>query len=107
MTPNERAKFRALKAELDGERQLADHLAEALTYGGVGNAMQALLHHEIARRGKHHKTQPVKYRKATRDLGSGQHVEWKGFNCEPFRRIEFEGENLWIQPPTDSQEDSE
>ena len=104
MTPQERAKFRALKSELEGERQLADHLAEALTFGGIGNAMQALLHHEIARRGKDHARKPIKYRKASRHVGNNQHVEWKGFNCEPFRRLEFEGEGIWVQHPIDPEE---
>jgi hypothetical protein len=105
MTPNERAKFRALKAELEGERQLADHLAEALTYGGIGNAMQALLHHEIARNGIAHRARPIRYRKATRDVGNGQHVEWKGFDCSPFQRFQpneltGDGGSFWYQGPT-------
>jgi hypothetical protein len=104
MTPKERATMRRLKAQLEGERQLADHLAEALTHGGVGNAMQALLHHEIARNGVNHIRKDAKNRQATRDLGNGQSIQWKGFDCSPFRKIEFDGENIWVQRP---QEDDE
>lgn len=106
MTPKERAAMRRLKAQLEGERQLADHLAEALTHGGVGNAMQALLHHEIARNGVQHIRKGVNQRRATRDLGNGQSIEWKGFDCTPFRKMEFGGENIWVQRP-DEEEESE
>jgi hypothetical protein len=51
-----------------------------------------------------HIRKDAKNRQATRDLGNGQSIQWKGFDCSPFRKMEFGGEGIWIQRPDEDEE---